>query len=64
MKLTEEIDAMRTIGVSPVEALVLPRFIAAVIMLPLLGFYASVVAISRAFWRACSCLDREILRVV
>ena len=25
MKLTEEIDAMRTIGVSPMEALVLPR---------------------------------------
>lgn len=45
MKLTEEIDAMRTIGVSPVEALVLPRFLAAIIMLPLLGFYASVVAI-------------------
>ena len=45
MKLTEEIDAMRTIGVSPIEALVLPRFIAAVFMLPLLGFYASVVAI-------------------
>ncbi len=45
MKLTEEIDAMRTIGVSPIEALVLPRFLAAVIMLPLLGFYASVVAI-------------------
>ncbi len=45
MKLTEEIDAMRTIGVSPIEALVLPRFIAAVFMLPLLGFYASIVAI-------------------
>jgi phospholipid/cholesterol/gamma-HCH transport system permease protein len=45
MKLTEEIDAMRTIGVSPMEALVLPRVIAAVIMMPLLGFYASVVAI-------------------
>lgn len=45
MKLTEEIDAMRTIGVSPVEALVLPRIIASVLMMPLLGFYASVVAI-------------------
>lgn len=45
MKLTEEIDAMRTIGVSPVEALVVPRFLAAVFMLPLLGFYASIVAI-------------------
>ena len=45
MKLTEEIDAMRTIGVSPMEALVLPRVMAAVFMLPLLGFYSSVIAI-------------------
>ncbi len=45
MKLTEEIDAMRTIGVSPIEALVLPRIIAAVIMMPLLGFFASLMAI-------------------
>ncbi|AKH42476.1 phospholipid/cholesterol/gamma-HCH transport system permease protein [Altererythrobacter atlanticus] len=45
MKLTEEIDAMRTIGVSPMEALVLPRILAAVLMMPLLGFYSSVVAI-------------------
>ena len=44
MKLTEEIDAMRTIGVNPMEALVLPRVIAAVVMLPLLGFYSSVIA--------------------
>jgi phospholipid/cholesterol/gamma-HCH transport system permease protein len=45
MKLTEEIDAMRTIGVSPMEALVVPRVLAAMIMLPLLGFFASVCAI-------------------
>ncbi|MCJ8156527.1 ABC transporter permease [Sphingomonas sp. LaA6.9] len=45
MKLTEEIDAMRIIGVSPMEALVLPRLFASVVMMPLLGFYASVVAI-------------------
>jgi phospholipid/cholesterol/gamma-HCH transport system permease protein len=45
MKLTEEVDAMRTIGVSPVEALVLPRILAAVLMMPLLGFYSAVVAI-------------------
>ncbi|GAA4769128.1 MlaE family lipid ABC transporter permease subunit [Stakelama sediminis] len=45
MKLTEEIDAMRTIGVSPMEALVVPRTLAAVLMMPLLGFYASVIAI-------------------
>ena len=45
MKLTEEVDAMRTIGVSPNEALVLPRILAVVCMMPLLGFYASIVAI-------------------
>lgn len=45
MKLTEEIDAMRTIGVSPMEALVLPRILAAVLMMPLLGFFSAVVAI-------------------
>ncbi len=45
MKLTEEIDAMRTIGVSPMEALVLPRVLAAVLMMPLLGFYSSIIAV-------------------
>lgn len=45
MKLTEEIDAMRTIGVSPIEALVIPRVLAAVIMMPLLGFYSTLVSI-------------------
>jgi len=45
MKLTEEVDAMRTIGISPSEALVVPRILAVVIMMPLLGFYASVLAI-------------------
>ena len=45
MKLAEEIDAMRTIGVSPMEALILPRVISTVFLMPLLGFYAAVVAI-------------------
>lgn len=45
MKLTEEIDAMRTIGVSPMEALVVPRTLATIVMMPLLGFYSSVIAI-------------------
>lgn len=46
MKITEEIDAMRTIGVVPTEALVIPRMLATVIMMPLLGIYASIVAIA------------------
>ncbi len=42
MKITEEIDAMRTIGVSPIEALVIPRMMAAILMMPLLGFWAII----------------------
>ena len=45
MKLTEEIDAMRTIGVSPMEALVVPRVLAAMFMMILMGFFAAIVAI-------------------
>ena len=45
MKLTEEVDAMRTIGVSPIEALVVPRMIAAVVMMPLLSFYSMMITL-------------------
>lgn len=45
MKLAEEIDAMRTIGLDPIQVLVLPRVLALVLMMPLLAFYASIWAI-------------------
>jgi phospholipid/cholesterol/gamma-HCH transport system permease protein len=45
MKLTEEVDAMRTIGVSPIEALVIPRMIASVVMMPLLGMWAILMSL-------------------
>ena len=45
MKLAEEIDAMRTIGVPPMEALVLPRVLATTLLMPLLGFYATFLMI-------------------
>jgi phospholipid/cholesterol/gamma-HCH transport system permease protein len=45
MKLTEEVDAMRTIGVSPMQALVVPRVLASMLMMPLLGFYSTILAI-------------------
>ncbi|HEY0960191.1 MAG TPA: ABC transporter permease, partial [Novosphingobium sp.] len=57
MKLTEEVDAMRTIGVSPVEALIIPRVLAAVLMMPLLGFYAAVTAIIGGAFLANFALD-------
>ena len=45
MSVTEEIDAMRTIGIAPIELLVLPKVIALTIALPLLTFFADVLGV-------------------
>ena len=45
MAVTEEIDAMRTIGVAPLDMLVLPKLIALVIALPLLTVFADVLGV-------------------
>ncbi|GAA9233001.1 ABC transporter permease [Helicobacter pylori] len=45
MKITEELDAMKTMGFNPFEFLVLPRVLALVIVLPLLVFIADSFAI-------------------
>lgn len=42
MKITEEIDAMRTMGFDPYAFLVLPRMLALIIMMPLLIFFADI----------------------
>lgn len=42
MKVTEQIDALRAMAVSPVQYLVIPRYIALVIMLPVITMLASV----------------------
>lgn len=45
MKVTQEMDALTTMGISPVEFLVLPRVIALVLMMPLLCAYADLLGI-------------------
>jgi phospholipid/cholesterol/gamma-HCH transport system permease protein len=45
MAVTEEIDAMRTIGIAPLELLVLPKIIALMIALPLLTVFADVMGV-------------------
>ncbi len=45
MKVTQEIDALATMGISPMEFLVLPRVIALVLMMPLLCLYSDLVGI-------------------
>jgi phospholipid/cholesterol/gamma-HCH transport system permease protein len=44
MRVTEEIDALVTMGIPPMEFLVLPRMVALVLMMPLLTLYADVLA--------------------
>jgi phospholipid/cholesterol/gamma-HCH transport system permease protein len=45
MKMREEIDALRTMGLDPVEVLILPRIIALICALPILTFLGSMAAL-------------------
>jgi phospholipid/cholesterol/gamma-HCH transport system permease protein len=45
MQVNEEIDALKTMGFSPMEFLVLPRALALILMMPLLTIYANLVGI-------------------
>ncbi len=45
MQVNEEVDAMRTMGLDPIEVLVLPRVMALVISVPLLTFFANMMAL-------------------
>ncbi len=45
MKVNEEIDAMRTIGLDPMEVLVLPRVLGLILVMPLLTFYADIMGL-------------------
>jgi len=46
MKVTEEVDALRTVGIVPIDLLVLPKIAALAIALPLLTVYADVVGVA------------------
>jgi len=45
MKMREEIDAMRTLGIDPMDTLVLPRVLALVVALPILTFLGDIMAL-------------------
>ncbi|MFA5350907.1 MAG: ABC transporter permease [Candidatus Omnitrophota bacterium] len=49
MQANEEIDALKTLGVSPAEFLIMPRVLALVIMMPLLTIYANLMGIAGGF---------------
>jgi phospholipid/cholesterol/gamma-HCH transport system permease protein len=45
MQVNEEVDAMRTLGLDPIEVLVLPRMLALIIAMPLVTFFANLMAL-------------------
>ena len=45
MKVTEQIDAMETLATNPIKYLVVPRFLALIIMLPVLTIYSDMVGV-------------------
>lgn len=45
MRVSEEIDAFKTMGIQPIDFLVLPRLIALVLLMPLLSIYANLIGI-------------------
>ena len=49
MQANEEIDALKTLGVSPVEFLVIPRILAVVMMMPILTIYADLMGVLGGF---------------
>jgi phospholipid/cholesterol/gamma-HCH transport system permease protein len=49
MKVTEQIDALETMGVSPVRYLAMPRFLGATLMMPILIIFADVIAVFGAY---------------
>lgn len=57
MKVTEEIDALRTIGIKPIELLVLPKLLALTVALPLLTVFADVTGLLGGMMMASSRLD-------
>jgi phospholipid/cholesterol/gamma-HCH transport system permease protein len=57
MKVTEELDAYATLGISSVDHLVLPRVLGLVVMMPLLVVYADVVGIGGGMLVAITLLD-------
>ena len=61
MQVNEEIDALKTLGISPMEFLVLPRSLALIIMLPLLCLWADFLGILGGVIVGVGLLDISLL---
>ena len=57
MQVNEEIDALKTLGISPIEFLVMPRMLALILMMPLLCLYSDLLGILGGFFVGVTMLD-------
>ena len=57
MQVNEEIDAFRTLGVNPIDFLVLPRMLALILMMPLLVLYSGIVGITAGMFVSVTAFD-------
>jgi phospholipid/cholesterol/gamma-HCH transport system permease protein len=57
MKVNEEINALETFGISPIEFLVLPRMVALMVMMPFLCVFADLIGIAGGYLVSISMLD-------
>jgi phospholipid/cholesterol/gamma-HCH transport system permease protein len=57
MRVTEQIDALSTMATNPVKYLIVPRFIAGLVMLPILTIFADVIGIGGGFFVSIQILD-------
>jgi phospholipid/cholesterol/gamma-HCH transport system permease protein len=62
MTVNQEVDAMRTLGLDPVELLVLPRMLALLLALPLVAFFANIVALMGGAVMAYAYLDINFIQ--
>lgn len=64
MKVNEEIDALSTLGINPIDFLVLPRVFALILMMPFLTMYASLMGIIGGLVVAVAMLDITPLQYI
>lgn len=57
MKVSEQVDALTSLGVDPVGYLMMPRFLAGLLMIPILVAFSSFVAITTAYFLAMIKMD-------
>ncbi len=64
MRVTEELDALRTLGIPPTEMLVLPKTLALIVALPLLTVYADLMGVLGGMIMALTQLDLSAVEFV